>query len=167
MLSYTDLFDYFKSERSMIIEALEKLPVEELTKNRELSYYSLKDVFLHSVAGEDVTLHYRMQGLSPPEFHFTDYPDMAAVKRYVADVDRKTSELFSRITEGELKREVRFKRRDGTETVYTVEDALYNTPIEVIHHYGEIFAEFWKMNLNAPFLSYMAWVREKKAAPTH
>ena len=164
MLSYSDLFDYFKSERSRIIEALEKLPADELTKNRELSFYNIKDVLLHTINNEDTLLHFRLQGIQPPDFRFSDYKDIEAVKSYIAEVDRKTSELLARMDEGELKREVRVKRRDGSENVFTVEDALYQVPFESIHHYGEIFAEFWRMDVDAPYLSFMNYARGKRAA---
>ncbi|MGA2239845.1 MAG: hypothetical protein ABSG74_11600 [Candidatus Bathyarchaeia archaeon] len=37
MLSYEELFNYFKRARGKLIEALERLPEEEFTKARGLS----------------------------------------------------------------------------------------------------------------------------------
>jgi hypothetical protein len=34
---------------------------------------------------------------------------------------------------------------------------------ENYYHYGEIFAEFWKMNVDAPYYSYLAYAKEKAA----
>lgn len=43
------MFDYFKRERARLMETLEKLSNEELGKNRELSFPSIRDVLVHTV----------------------------------------------------------------------------------------------------------------------
>jgi uncharacterized damage-inducible protein DinB len=53
LLSYEELFDYFKRARGKLIEALERLPEEEFTRARGLSFESMKDVLLHTVMNED------------------------------------------------------------------------------------------------------------------
>src|SRR5579875_1405681 len=142
MLGYEELFDYFKRERDKIVSALEKMPQEEFTKNRELSFYSIKDVLVHTVLVEDNWLHYRAAGRG--------------------EVDQKTLELFRRLKPEDLKREVRRVYPDGRVSVYTLEQVLYHVPIEVIHHYGEIFAEFWRMNVDAPYYSYLNYSKDKE-----
>ena len=84
------------------------------------------------------------------------------IRRYIDEVDRKTALLFSRITDDrDLIREVRRPRPDGSENVYKLEQILYHIPIEIIHHYGEIFAELWKMDLEAPYYSYLEYSKNK------
>lgn len=161
MLSYTDLFDYFKRERDRLVAALEKLPPEELTRNRELSFYSIKDVLVHTVIVEDAWLHYRAAGRGEPSVKFEDFKTLGDVKRYMAEVDAKTAELFRNLKPEDLKREVKRTYPDGRVAVYTLEEVLYHIPIEVIHHYGEIFAEFWKMNIDAPYYSYLNYSRDR------
>ena len=156
-MNYTELFDYFKSERTRIVESFEKLPYEELEKNRELSFYSIKDVFLHTIDVEDAWLHYRRLGKPEHGFHPERFHGLAEIKDYISEVDAKTNALLPALTEEDLKLDVHRKHSDGRETVYPLKDVLYHIPIEVIHHYGEIFAEFWKMNLDAPYLSYLKY----------
>jgi hypothetical protein len=41
--------------------------------------------------------------------------------------------------------------RDGTVESFELEQVLYQLPPEAIYHFGEIFAEFWKMKLQAAY----------------
>ncbi|MGB6679926.1 MAG: hypothetical protein WBF08_01205 [Candidatus Bathyarchaeia archaeon] len=59
------------------------------------------------------------------------------------------------MTSNDLKKGVKRVKPDGKEFLYPLGDVLYHIPIEIIHHYGEIFAEFWKINNNAPYYSYL------------
>lgn len=154
MLGYTELFDYFKTERAKLVEAFEKFSPDEFAKNRELSFFSIKDTFLHTISVENNWLHYSYKGLENPSFRPQDYPDIQSAKRYMGEVDQKTDSLFKELRSEDLAKTVSRKQSDGKMVSYRFENVLYHIPIEVIHHYGEIFAEFWKMNMDAPYLSY-------------
>jgi uncharacterized damage-inducible protein DinB len=162
LLSYEDLFDYVKEERIRVIEALERLSTEEFTGSRGLSFDSIKDVFVHTVMNEDNWLHYRASGLgNRTKRKLEEFNDLEDVKEYIAEVDEKTSKLFSRMTDQDLQKDVIRLRRDGGKESYKLEQVLYQLPIETIHHFGEIFGEFWKMDLKAPYYSYLAYSRDK------
>lgn len=156
------MFDYFKEARAKLIEAFEKMPNEEFTKMRGLSFDSIKDVFIHTVMVEDNWLHYRVAGIgSGTSRNFQDFKNIEDVKKYMAEVDAKTVKLFSRMTSQDLHKSFKRSLPNGKEEVLEVEKVLYHIPIEIIYHYGEIFAEFWKMNIDAPYYSYLAYSREK------
>lgn len=161
MLNYTDLFDYFKKERVGLVQAFEKMPNEEFVKNRELSFYSIKDVFLHTIDVEDSWLHYSYHGRPKPEFTPQNFKDIEQVKLRMSEVDSKTRDLFSKLTPQELRKPVTRRMMDGREMTQPMENVLYHIPIEVIHHYGEIFAEFWKANMNAPYTSYLRFAEAR------
>ena len=164
LLTYEDMFDYFKKARGKLVEALDKMPNEELTKSRGLSFESIKDVFVHTVIVEDNWLHYRFAGLGAATSRkFQDFANMEDVKKYVAEVDAKTAELFHRITKEDLRKTYKRTRPNGKEEVLSLEEVLYYMPFEIIYHYGEIFAEFWKMDVEAPYYSYLTYSKEKMA----
>jgi uncharacterized damage-inducible protein DinB len=54
MIGFRELFGYFKTERTGLIQLFEKLSDEEFTKDRGLSFGSIKNVFIHTVMVEDV-----------------------------------------------------------------------------------------------------------------
>lgn len=161
MLSYPIMFDYFKSERTKLIQAFENLSSEEFTKNRELSFYSIKDTFLHTLSVENNWLHLAYRGLPGLNLKPEDYPNLDRIKEVIRKVDSKTDSLFKELKPEDMKKIVRRKQSDGKEVAYPLELVLYHIPIEVIHHFGEIFAEFWKMNLEAPYLSYLRYTSDK------
>ncbi len=158
-MDYLELFDYFKKARTKLVESLEKLTNEDFTKNRGLSFDSIKDVFTHTIMVEDNWLHYRFPGLGEvtTDRKFQDFKNIADVKRYMFEVDAKTSKLFEKLGEADLQKQVKRPLPNGGAAVYSLAQVLYHVPIEVIYHYGEIFAEFWKMNIDAPYYSYLAY----------
>jgi len=161
-LDYLELFDYFKKARAKLVESLEKLTNDEFTKNRGLSFDSIKDVITHTIMVEDNWLHYRFPGLGAgTDRKFQDFKNIADVKRYMSEVDVKTSKLFEKLTEGDLRKQVKRPLPNGGAAVYSLAQVLYHVPIEVIYHYGEIFAEFWKMNIDAPYYSYLDYSKQR------
>ena len=163
LLSYEELFDYFKRARARLIEAVERLPAEEFTKARGLSFESIKDVLLHTVINEDTWLHYRLPGLgNSTTRRFEEFKNLEDIKKYITEVDAKTDTLFARIANDDLRRPIKRIARDGSEESFELEQVLYQLPIESIYHFGEIFAEFWKMNLKAPYYPYLAYSEEKR-----
>jgi uncharacterized damage-inducible protein DinB len=158
------MFEYFKKARARLIDAFEKMPNQEFTKSRGLSFDSIKDVFVHTVMVEDNWLHYRYAGLGAGTSRkFEDFMNIEDVKKYMAEVDDKTAKLFSKTTSQDLRKTFKRTQLDGKEEVLELEQVLYHIPFEVIYHYGEIFAEFWKMNIDAPYYSFLAYLREKAA----
>jgi len=156
------MFDYFKRARAKLVEAFDKMPNPEFTRSRGLSFESIKDVFVHTVMVEDNWLHYRFAGLGPSTGrNFQDFKNIEDVKKYMAEVDAKTAGLFGKITEQDLRKTFKRSLPNGKEEVLQLEQVLDHIPIEIIYHYGEIFAEFWKMNVDAPYYSYLAYSKEK------
>jgi len=159
LLSYADMFGYFKKARAKLIQTLEKMPNDEFTKNRGLSFDSIKDVFVHTVMVEDNWLHYRFLGIGVgTNREFQDFKSIEDVRTYIAEVDAKTAKLFDKITDQDLRKQV---KRPGSEEVFEFEQVLYHLPFEIIYHFGEIFSEFWKMNVDAPYYPYLAYAKEK------
>jgi len=156
------MFDYYKRERAKLVEALVKLSNDELVRDRGLSFGSMKDVLVHTIMVEDNWLHYRAAGLGTgTSLKLEDFRTLEDIKKYMAEVDAKTKGLFNMLTEKDLRRSVRRVSSDGKEETFTLEQVLYQVPIENIHHFGEIFAEFWKMDLDAPYYSYLAYSKER------
>jgi uncharacterized damage-inducible protein DinB len=153
------MFAYFKSERKKLLEALGKISFEEFSKNRELSYYSLKATFAHTVVVEHNWLHRAYRGLPNLDTKPEDFETLDEIKKFMSETDEKTATLFKEITRADLEKTVHRKLSTGQEITRPLEVILYHVPIEVIHHYGEIFGEFWKMNIDAPYLPYIRYAQ--------
>jgi uncharacterized damage-inducible protein DinB len=171
MLTYRVLFDYFKLARAPLIQAFEGLSHEEFIRPRGLSFDSIKDVFVHTIMVEDVWLHYRPKGVTMSSQVLKEIQSLQDVKHYVADVDAKTTALFQRLTAEDLRQQFKVIRPGGRDSVERLGDVLYHVPIEIIYHYGELVAEFWKMGIDAPYYSYRQYVHDQQQpsslAPAH
>jgi uncharacterized damage-inducible protein DinB len=165
MINFHDLFQYVKKEREALIDALEHLTHNEFTEDVGLSFGSIKNVFAHTVMVEDIWLHYRIAGLeaSPPHIP-EDFTTLNEIKNYIDDVDTKTQFFLDSLTDDVLQRDLRVSRPSGRSSVDKIINILYHIPIEIIHHYGEIFAELWKMNVIAPYYSYLDYTREQRSS---
>ena len=162
-MDYKEIFGYYKRQRAKLVEVLEKMPNEEFVRNRELSLFSIKDVLAHTVMVEDNWLHYRAAGISTDSsVKLDDFENLQDIKKYMVEVDLKTGKLLGRMTEKDLQKEVRRTGRDGKVNVYSFEQILYHVPIEIIYHFGEIFGELWKMNIDPLYYSYLAYLGETK-----
>jgi uncharacterized damage-inducible protein DinB len=161
MLTYSVLFDYFKHARRYLIRAFERLSHEEFVRPRGLSFDSIKDVFVHTIMVEDVWLHYRPNGVTMSSQVLKDIKTLHDVEQYVADVDAKTAALFQRLTVQDLRQQFPVIRPGGRNSVECLSDILYHVPIEIIYHYGELFAEFWKMGVDAPYYSYRQYAHDR------
>jgi uncharacterized damage-inducible protein DinB len=163
MVGYEELFDYFKRERVGLLQTFENISIDDFTRDRGLSFGSIKGVFVHTVMVEDIWLHYRIAGLGVhTPFKQEDFVNLEDIVKYINEVDEKTVNFFRTLTKKELNREFKVARPDGRESVEKIENVLYHIPIENIHHYGEIFAELWKMSIQVPYHSYLTYIKERK-----
>ncbi len=165
MIDFRDLFLYFKKERSELIKALEQLTRNQFIQDVGLSFGSIKDVLAHTVIVEDTWLHYRItEGETVSPCRPEDFTTLNEIKQYMADVDAKTQSFLDSVTAEILQRDLRVTRPSGRSSVDKIINILYHIPIEVIHHYGEIFAVLWKQNIIAPYYSYLDYTRELRAS---
>ena len=165
MIDFRDLFHYVKKEREALIDALEHLTHSEFTQDVGLSFGSIKNVLAHTVMVEDIWLHYRIAGLEvlPPQI-LEDFTTLTEIKNYMDDVDAKTRHFLDALNDVVLQRDLTVSRPSGRSSVDKIINILYHIPIEIIHHYGEIFAILWKMNIIAPYYSYLDYSREHSSS---
>jgi uncharacterized damage-inducible protein DinB len=55
MVDVRKLIEYNEEVRHRYFDSLAKLPWEELTKNREASFHSLRNIFIHTLGAVDGT----------------------------------------------------------------------------------------------------------------
>ena len=56
MFTVRELHQYSSTVRWAFLEKLASLPWEAVTKNREASFYSMKDIMLHMIDNEDMVV---------------------------------------------------------------------------------------------------------------
>ena len=157
------LVEYSQSVRSRYIEQLVALPWEEVTKNRGASFDSLRNILLHTIDAEDRLVNYVIAGRtkdwvsrSPEEFR-----DMDSIKKRASETESKTKAYLSRLTPEELERKVDFSRPRMPPMLVRVEDILIHAALENIHHFGELIAMLWQMDVEPAHVGWLGWLQKK------
>jgi uncharacterized damage-inducible protein DinB len=151
------LFEYSQALRDRYLEQLAKLPWKEVVKSRGGSFDSLRDIFLHTVDAEDRLVNYVILGRtedwvsqSPDMFR-----DMNSISKRAKEVEAKTKAYVVKLTRAELEKKVDMPRRGMPSISVRVEDVLVHAALENIHHFGELIALLWQIDVEPP---HMGWI---------
>jgi uncharacterized damage-inducible protein DinB len=151
-----DLIRYNNTVRSLYLDAFAKLPWDEITANKGLSFDSMRNVFLHLTLVEDRWINYIIPGRFKewvnPDFDF--YYDMDGLHRYADAVNMRTETYLAKLSAYELGRQVMVPWGDKPGTQITVETGLTHMVLEDMIHYGELSAALWQLGLEAPYLGF-------------
>ena len=157
------LLEYSQFLRHSYFDTLSKLPWDEFVKNRNASFDSLRDIFLHCVEVLDRYVNHRIRGNPElPRINFDDYDSIDKVKTYLDRVESDVNGYLSKVTPEELSRKVELKFNDGTTVRMTVEDLLIHLFQEETHHRGELIALLWQMDVNPPHLGWPQYLHSRR-----
>ena len=154
-MQITDLIRYNHVVRGLYFDAFAKLPWDEVTANKGLSFDSMRNVFLHLTIVEDRWISYiipgRFKEWANPDVD--TFYDMDSLKRYADAVKAKTETYLANLTAEELNRQITVPFGDKP-TKITVEKGLTHMVLEDMIHYGELSAAVWQMGLEAPYMGF-------------
>ncbi|MCJ7423988.1 DinB family protein [Candidatus Bathyarchaeota archaeon] len=151
------LLGYSQYLRHRYLEALGKLPWEEVLKDRCASFNSLRNIYLHCVTVLDFYVNHLIQGdTAYPMINYDAYDNVEKINAYLEQVESKANAYLSKVTPQELARKIERKQRDGTTITVTVENILIDFFQEETHHRGELIALFWQMDVSPP---HMGWTQ--------
>jgi uncharacterized damage-inducible protein DinB len=151
--------EYSQFLRHSYLDAFSRLPWDEFVKNRNASFDSLRDIFLHCVEVLDRYVNRRIQGKAVlPRIHFDEYDSIEKVQTYLDRVESEANRYLGKLTPAELSRKMERRFKDGTSVQVTVEDMLIHIFQEEIHHTGEFIALLWQMNIEPPHLGWARFI---------
>jgi uncharacterized damage-inducible protein DinB len=139
--------------RRRFAEKLGQLPWEDVVKNREASFYSMKNVLLHLIDNEDWIVNYaifeRTGEYSRKKSE--EYTDMQMILDHLSDVEKKAIDFFSSVSEASLKKPISFELfSSGKRFDLTVEECLVQSFTEQLYHLGEIICLLWQEDIEPP-----------------
>lgn len=157
------LLEYNQFLRRNYLEALGKLPWEEVVKDRGASFPSLRDIYLHIVFVLDAYVNYALQG-NPnyPSLNYNDYDSIEKMTKYLNDVESKADAYLKGLTADGLAKSIERKQRDGSTFLVPVEDILLDFFQEETHHRGELIALFWQMDVAPPHMGFIQYLRKQE-----
>lgn len=155
MFTIKELHQYSSTVRRAFLETLSGLPWETVTKNREASFYSMKDIMLHIIDNEDMVL--RREVLKAPDYkkprEWTEYTDMHMIADYSNEVEKRTNAYLDKADERELARRVNFTVRFGSFDL-SAEECLLQSFTEQLYHMGELIALLWQEDIEPPKMQW-------------
>jgi len=158
-LNIKDLFGYNWYSRGRLLKSMAEIPWETVVASSGASFDSIRDIFIHSLQAENLWIR-RLGGKSTEGIYgvpFTEYAAINSIQKYADKVEAETNEYLETLTSQKLQSVCEFKGRDGNINRSVAEDILMHVVEEEIHHRGEILCILWQHDIQAPYVSYMAY----------
>jgi len=154
MFEVRQLLEYNDKVRHRYFEALAKLPWDEFVKNREASFHSLRNIFIHTLGAIDYWLDF-LQGEKPhPQKKFDEYQTFQDVRERMEYIEKRMRDYLDSLPLGGLGKKYTVTN-DANETVeVTAEDVLIHVFEEEVHHRGELIALLWQIGIEPPLMGW-------------
>ena len=154
MVDICELLKYNRQVRSKYFETLATLSWDEFTKNREASFHSIRNIFIHTLNA----VEYWLSFLQKKDFHahkkFDEYKSFGEVKTFMEQVERKTYDYLNSLSVAKLRETYTANDDSGKPIQVTTEDILIHLFEEEVHHRGELIALLWQMGVEPPPMSW-------------
>ena len=154
MVEIRQLLEYNEKVRHKYFEALAKLPWDEFVENREASFHSLRNIFIHSLGAIDYWLDFLQKESLHSHKKFDEYQTFEDVRIYMENVETRMRKYLELLPVEGLVRGYTVTN-DNNETVEViVEDVLIHVFEEEVHHRGELIALLWQMGVEPPLMGW-------------
>jgi uncharacterized damage-inducible protein DinB len=154
MVDVRQLLEYNEQVRHRYFEALAKLSWDEFIKNREASFHSLRNIFIHTLGAIDYWLDFLQNEKPRPRKKFEEYNSFQDVRDRMEYVETRMRNYLNSLPSGGLEKNYTVKN-DADQTVeITAEDVLIHVFEEEVHHRGELIALLWQMGTEPPLMGW-------------
>jgi uncharacterized damage-inducible protein DinB len=142
--------------RRNFAEKLTELPADAVDRNREASFYTMKNILIHMIDNEDWIVNWVIQGKARQYVRkkSEEYPDMNNVLEHLDEVEQKTRVYLKSTNEEEFSRRVDFVLSSGKTFILSVEECLLQSFTEQLYHIGELIALLWQDNIEPPKMQW-------------
>jgi uncharacterized damage-inducible protein DinB len=157
-----EVFAYNTFVRKRYLAFFAKLSKETLTKDREASYPSILDIFVHVLYDRSSWFYtYRtgkQDGRVVPE---TEIRSLADVRSLETKVDRYIANFMRKLSPEDVNKPFRFTVIAGPEEgqliTWSLKGMLWHLVEEELQHRGEINALLWQEDIDPPVTSWWRW----------
>jgi uncharacterized damage-inducible protein DinB len=154
MVDVIELLKYNQEVRHRYLETLTKLPWEEFTKNREASFHSIRNIFIHTLNALDYWLSFLQKQKFRPHKKFDEYQSFEEVESYMEHVEKEMFNYMNALSATKLREKYIVNDDSGKPVQVTAEDVLIHVFEEEVHHRGELIALLWQMGVEPPLMSW-------------
>ena len=106
MVEIRKLLEYNENVRHRYFEALAKLPWDEFVKNREASFHSLRNIFVHTLGATDYWLDFLQKEDRHSHKKFNEYQTVQDVRAYMEHVEKRMRNYLDSLLLGDSRRSI-------------------------------------------------------------
>jgi len=154
MVIISELLRYNERVRREYFESLAKLSWDEFTKNREASFHSIRNIFIHTLNAVDYWLSFLQKEDFKLHRKFAEYETFQDVKEYMERVEKRMCDYLETLSPSKLNENYTVTDDEGKSCEVTAEDILIHVFEEEVHHRGELIALLWQINVEPPMMSW-------------
>jgi len=154
MVDIRNLLKYNEDVRRKYFATFCKLSWDEFTKNREASFHSMKNIFVHTLGAIDYWLDFLQKQNLHSKKKYEEYKNSEQVKAYMEHVEKRMHNYLDSLSTEKLQKTYKIKDDKGRIQEITAEDVLIHVFEEEVHHRGELNALLWQMGIDPPFMGW-------------
>ena len=154
MVDVKELLEYNETVRHRYFESFTKLSWDEFTKNREASFNSIRNIFVHTLGAIDYWLDSLQKQNLHSERKFDEYRTFNDVRTYMEHVEKRMHTYLHSLSPKGLKKTYKVTGDNHKTTKITAEDVLIHLFEEEVHHRGELIALSWQMDIDPPAMGW-------------
>lgn len=155
-----EFYKYNSYVRKKYMDAIEKLPWDEVTRDRGASYPSIRDIFLHILDAYRYWFEFAISGLKVREYKDVDPSDfggVAEMRKYEEQVGSMVLKLVQGLRDEDLPKvyTVYSTEPDDPEKLQiSMETILMHMIEEELQHRGELNCLFWQADHDPPITGF-------------
>jgi uncharacterized damage-inducible protein DinB len=117
---------------------------------------------LHTIDAEDKLINYTIPGRTKDWVprNMDDFRDMDSIRKRAREVESKAKDYVAKLDSAKLEKKVEMLRTGMNSISVRVEDIIVHSALENIHHFGELIALLWQMDLNPPHMGWIAYLQK-------
>lgn len=149
---FARLFAYAADSRRRFLARFRDLGWDEVTRDREATHHSMRNILVHMMDVEDSYTQEAIQGRPVPELDPADFGTFEDLEARDNEVTARTRTFLRTLTPEELGRAISvpwWKKRKKA----IVEEVLLHAFLDEVAHLGEMVALFWQLDEEPPWTS--------------
>lgn len=154
MVDVKELLEYNVQVRQRYFQALASIPWEELIRNREASFNSIRNIFVHTLKVIDHWLDVLLKEKNYRAKHYDEYKSLAEIREYENYVEDRMQKYLDASLSAKLLKKYVVRNDLGETAEVTAEDILVHLFEEEVHHRGELITLLWQMNIEPPLMGW-------------
>ncbi len=154
MVDIKELLKYNEIVRHRYFESFTRLSWAEFTKNREASFNSIRNIFVHTLSATDYWLDFLQKAERRSKRKFDEYRTFDEVRVYMEHVEKRMQDCLGSLSDRKLQETYAVTGENHEATRVTAEDILIHVFEEEVHHRGELIALFWQMDIDPPSMGW-------------